>query len=104
MEGILSNERRGILKHFVEEVHCAMVKSPLQDEGPEEVEWLGCAHDPRESHGLGHLTVAHKEVMELLLQQAPLQEAEKLLEARLQLAGLPVSGPPGQQEMQQGRL
>lgn len=104
MEGILANERRGVLKHFIEGVHCVPVKSPLQDEGPEEIERLGSAHNLWETQSLRHLVVAHEEVIEFLLQQAPLQEAEEVLQAYIQLAGLPVRGLPGQQEMQQGSL
>ncbi|KAK2492222.1 hypothetical protein MC885_020218 [Smutsia gigantea] len=42
--------------------------------------------------------------MELLLEQAFLQEAEQLMQTHIQLPSLPVSGPPREQEVQQGRL
>lgn len=99
MEGILANERWGIFQHLIEGVHCLAVQTSLQDKGPEEVERLGPAHSLGEPHGLRHLAVADEEVMELLLEQALLQEVEKLVQAPVELLCLPVAGPPGQQQV-----
>ena len=43
-------------------------------------------------------------MLELLLQQALLQEAEQLMETSVELLGFPVGRPPGEQEVQKGGL
>lgn len=70
MEGVLPDERGGVLQHLVEGVYRPAVEASLQDEGPEEVERLRPSHGLREPQGVRHLAVAHEEVMELLPEQA----------------------------------